>query len=126
SKEGRKALKRLIRTVLREKAVGMIVCDGPRPSGRITKIGIVALARKSGYPILKIRSWGDRCYLFKKTWCKLSLILPFSHVVIWSDPPLFIPPDIKKQELERYRFIVEKGLNEMADLSENYFRGANA
>ena len=121
SKGGREAFDRLAATVLKEKAVGVIVCDGPRPPGRVAKAGIVALARKTGYPILKVRSWGERQYLFRKSWCKLILVYPFSRVRIWSDRPLFVPPDVRGTELEGYRLEVEKRLNEMADLSEESF-----
>ncbi len=121
SKGGREAFNRLAAAVLEEKGVGVIVCDGPRPPGRVAKIGIVALARKTGYPILKVRSWGERQYIFRKSWCKLLLVYPFSRVRIWSDRPLFVPPEVRGAALEAYRLEVEKRLNEMADLSEDAF-----
>lgn len=119
SKGGLEALNRLTATVLREKGVAVIVCDGPRPPGRVAKPGIIALARKTGYPILKVRSWGERQYIFNKSWCKLVLVYPFSRVEIWSDPPLFVPPDVRGAALEKYRLEVEKRLNDLADLSED-------
>lgn len=119
SRGGGAALTFLVRTVLREKGIGVIVCDGPRPPERVVKPGIVALASKTGYPILKVRSWGRRQYIFKKSWCRLLLVYPFSRVTIWSDPPFYVPPDIDRKGLEKYRFEIEKGLNEMADHSES-------
>lgn len=121
SRGGREALGALTRVVLREKAVGMIVCDGPKPPGRIVKPGILLLARKSGYPIMQIRSWSDRGFLFKKSWSRLHMVFPFSRVILWSAPPLFIPADTKRPELETFRLRIEEGLNDMADLSEDYF-----
>ncbi len=121
SRGGREALGGLTRTVLQEKAVGMIVCDGPKPPGRIVKPGILLLARQSGHPIIQIRSWSDRGFLFKKSWSKLHVVFPFSRVIIWSTPPLLIPVDTKKPEMKAFRLRIEEGLNEMADHSENYF-----
>ncbi|HIE65908.1 MAG: DUF374 domain-containing protein [Nitrospira sp.] len=122
SRGGREALGGLTRTVLREKAIGMIVCDGPKPPGRIVKPGILLLARKSGCPIMAIRSWSDRGFLFKKSWSKLHVVFPFSRVVIWSAAPLSIPTNTKKPEMLTFRLHIEKGLNDMADLSESHFK----
>jgi len=121
SKGGKEALDQLTDYIIDEKAVGIIVCDGPRPPGRVVKPGIILLAWKSGYPIIKVRSWGARQHLFQKSWCKLALVYPFSRVAIWSDTPMRVPTEVHRGELEIYRQEVEKRLNEMADLSERYF-----
>jgi len=121
SRGGKEALDLLTDFVLKEKAVGIIVCDGPRPPGRVAKPGIVLLARKTGYPIIKVRSWGARQHLFQKSWCKLALVYPFSRVTVWSDPPLVVPREARREALEEYRLEVERRLNEMADLSERHF-----
>ena len=122
SKGGKEALDLLSDYVLKEKAVGIIVCDGPRPPGRVAKPGIILLARKTGYPIVKVRSWGARQHLFQKSWCKLALVYPFSRVTVWSDAPMAVPKGSRREALEASRREIERRLNEMADLSENYFR----
>ncbi|HUJ80115.1 MAG TPA: DUF374 domain-containing protein [Nitrospiria bacterium] len=118
SKGGKEALDRLTAYVRKERAIGIVVCDGPRPPGRVAKFGIVALARATGYPIVKVRSWGARQHIFTSSWCKLLLIYPFSRVTIWSEAPLSVPADACRNALEEYRLEVERGLNRMADLSE--------
>jgi lysophospholipid acyltransferase (LPLAT)-like uncharacterized protein len=118
SKGGKEALDLLTKHVLKEKAIGILVCDGPRPPGRVAKFGIVALARNTGYPIMKIRSWGRRQYIFTKSWCKLLLVYPFSPVTIWSDVPFSVPANTSGAGLEAYRLAVETGLNAMAAHSE--------
>jgi len=118
SKGGKEALHRLTKYVLKEQAIGVLVCDGPRPPGRVAKFGIVVLARATGYPIVKIRSWAKRQYIFAKSWCKLLLVYPFSPVTIWSDAPLAVPAETRGAGLEEYRLEVEQRLNEMAALSE--------
>ncbi len=119
SKGGKEALDLLSKYVLKEQAIGILVCDGPRPPERVAKFGIVALARNTGYPIIKIRSWGKRQHIFTNTWCKLLLVYPFSPVTIWSDAPLSVPADAHGEVLEGYRLTVQQGLNKMAALSED-------
>lgn len=121
SKGGKEALDLLTDFVIKERAVGIIVCDGPRPPGRVAKPGIILLARKTGHPIIKVRSWGARQHLFQKSWCKLALVFPFSRVTVWSDTPMVVPGESRREALEEYRREVEKRLNEMADLSERHF-----
>jgi len=118
SKGGKAALDLLTAYVRKEHAVGIIVCDGPRPPGRVAKPGVVILARSTGYPIVKTRSWGARQHIFTSSWCKLLLVYPFSRVTIWSDAPLSVPAGARGDELEGYRLEVEHGLNRMADWSE--------
>jgi len=118
SRGGKEALELLTKHVLQEKAIGVLVCDGPRPPGRVAKFGIVALARSTGHPIMGVRSWGAWQYIFSRSWCRLLLVFPFSRVTIWSEAPLSVPADACRNSLEGYRLEVERGLNRMADLSE--------
>lgn len=121
SKGGREALAELASLVQKENAIGIIVCDGPRPPARVAKFGIVALGRATGLPIIKVRSWGKRQYIFRKSWPKLAVVYPFSRVVLMADEPLFVPPETTQEELEGCRRQVEEGLNRLADRSERYF-----
>jgi lysophospholipid acyltransferase (LPLAT)-like uncharacterized protein len=121
SKGGKEALQQLVSLVQSENAIGIIVCDGPRPPARVAKFGIIALARETGLPIIKVRSWGKRQYIFRKSWPKLGLVYPFSRVVLLSDDPLLVPPHVSREEQESYRHQVEEGLNRLAAQSERYF-----
>jgi lysophospholipid acyltransferase (LPLAT)-like uncharacterized protein len=121
SRGGKEALHQLVSLIKEENAIGVIVCDGPRPPARVAKFGIVALARETGFPIIKVRSWGKHRYIFKKSWPKLALVLPFSRVVLLSDDPFWVPPDLCREEQEPYRRQVEEGLNRLATRSERYF-----
>jgi len=118
SKGGKEALDLLTKHVLQEKAIGALVCDGPRPPGWVAKFGIVALARNTSYPIIGIRSWGARQHIFTRSWCKLLLVYPFSRVTIWSDAPFSVPADTQGDALEGYRLEIERRLNKIAKRSE--------
>ncbi len=121
SKGGKEALQELVSLVQKENAIGVIVCDGPRPPARVAKFGIIALAWETELPIIKVRSWGKHQYIFRKSWPKLALVYPFSRVVMLSDDPLWVPPHISREEQELYRRQVEEGLNRLAARSERHF-----
>jgi lysophospholipid acyltransferase (LPLAT)-like uncharacterized protein len=121
SRGGREALAELESLVEKENAVGVIVCDGPRPPARVAKFGIVTLGWKTGLPIIPVRSWGKRQHLFKKSWPKLAFVFPFSRVLLLSGEPIRVPSQISREGLEDYRRRVEDNLNQLADRSERYF-----
>jgi lysophospholipid acyltransferase (LPLAT)-like uncharacterized protein len=103
-------------------AIGVVVCDGPRPPARVAKFGVVALARDTGLPVYLVRSWAERQYIFRKSWPKLAIVVPFSRVLMLSDGPIHVPPDTPREGLDKYRLEVQDGLNRMADESERHFR----
>jgi lysophospholipid acyltransferase (LPLAT)-like uncharacterized protein len=121
SRGGSTALKELVDLVQKQNAMGVIVCDGPRPPARVAKFGIVALARETGLPILLVRSWAKNQFIFRKSWPKLALVYPFSKIVMLSDGPIPVPKETTREELDEYRLLVENGLNRLAEQSERHF-----
>jgi lysophospholipid acyltransferase (LPLAT)-like uncharacterized protein len=121
SRGGMQAFDLMARYVVKEQAVAIIVCDGPRPPARVAKPGIVMLARKTGVPIVMVRSWGRWQHIFRSSWNKFVVVYPASPVTIWSDGPLSVPAVAGRAELEGFRLEVEKRLNSLADLSEREF-----
>ena len=121
SKGGSTALKQLTSYIKERDGIGVIVCDGPRPPGRVAKFGIVALARETGLPIIMVRSWANRQYIFKKSWPRLQWVYPFSRVGMFSEGPLYVAPHTSREDLEKVRKQVEERLNRLADQSERYF-----
>lgn len=121
SRGGSAAFKALLARLRSENAVGVVVCDGPRPPARVAKFGIVALARDTGLPVILVRSWANRQFIFKKSWPKMALVYPFSRVLMLSAGPIVVPPETTREELDRYRLRVQEGLNRLADESEAAF-----
>lgn len=121
SRGGSSALGGMIEELSRGEASGILVADGPRPPAREAKIGIVALARETGLPIIAMRSWADRQWIFRKSWPKLAFVLPFAAVRILSSGPITVPREAGKETLEKYRKRVEDELNRLADESERPF-----
>lgn len=121
SRGGSTAIKELVTHVQKKKAIGIIVCDGPRPPARVAKFGIVALARETNLPIIMVRSWAKHQFIFRNSWPKLALVYPFSKVVLLSDGPVHVPKETTREELDGYRLQVEEGLNRLAEQSERHF-----
>ena len=121
SSGGSTALKQLVDWVREERGVGVIVCDGPRPPARVAKSGIVALARETGLPVILVRSWARRQFIFRKSWPKLAFVYPFSRVIMLSDGPVTVSKNTARGDLDRYRLEVEKRLNRLAEQSEKHF-----
>jgi lysophospholipid acyltransferase (LPLAT)-like uncharacterized protein len=122
SRGGSVAFKALLDRLRDENAVGVVVCDGPRPPARVAKFGIVALARDTGLPVFLVRSWSNRQFIFRKSWPKMALVFPFSRVLMISDGPISVPPETGRGELDKYRLQVQEGLNRLAEASERHFR----
>ena len=121
SRGGSTALNEFVGLVQKRNAMGVLVCDGPRPPARVAKFGVVALARETGLPIIMVRSWAKHQFIFRNSWPKLALVYPFSKVVMLSGGPIHVPKETTREELEGYRLQVEKGLNRLAEESERYF-----
>ncbi len=121
SRGGHESLHQLMAFVKKEDGIGIIVSDGPRPPARVAKNGIVAMARDTGLPVIMLRSWADRQYIFKKSWPKLDFVFPFSKVILLSDGPVTVPKETKREGLEPYRLEIQGRLNRLAEQSEGHF-----
>ena len=73
-----------------------LAIDGPRGPIYQAKEGVIRLSQKSSRPIVPVKSFPQRFYLFAKAWSKNRLPLPFSRVdVVFGAPSMY-----QKEELE--------------------------
>ncbi|MGL4209511.1 MAG: lysophospholipid acyltransferase family protein [Candidatus Adiutrix sp.] len=73
----------------------ILAVDGPRGPRLVAKPGALYLAAKTGAPIYACASAGSREYVFKKSWNRTRLQLPFSKLVVVFSPPIIVPPEAK-------------------------------
>ncbi|MBF0528471.1 MAG: lysophospholipid acyltransferase family protein [Deltaproteobacteria bacterium] len=78
----------LIRAV-RKGDNAIFAVDGPTGPRGVCKPGIVWLAQKTGVPIFPVGLAVNRKLVFKKTWHREYLPLPFAKQVIFFGSPLF-------------------------------------
>ena len=62
--------------------------DGPRGPLYQVKPGILQISRLTGLPIVPLSFATDRGYIFKRSWNKSCLPLPFARVVIQWGPSM--------------------------------------
>lgn len=85
-----------------------VAVDGPRGPRHEVKLGVVEIARVLKVPILPINMACSRSFIFKKSWNKSELPLPFSRIVIlWGEPIEYDPT----QTLESYLQPLAKALH---------------
>ncbi len=106
-------LKQLLKEIRAGKNAGIVV-DGSQGPPRKVKAGVILLASRSGRPILPM-VWSSSAKLVFRSWDRTVLPLPFSRIFFYYGKPLFVPDNIKTDEMEEYRLELEKRLNILYD-----------
>jgi len=69
-----------------------ITPDGPKGPRRAVKPGVLYIAQKLGLPIVPITNAVSRKLVFKKSWDRFQLPLPFGRAVIAVGEPISVGP----------------------------------
>ncbi|RBP07382.1 hypothetical protein DFR50_12727 [Roseiarcus fermentans] len=109
-KGGVPAMRELLRQ-LQSGASVALTADVPKRA-RVCGLGIVALAKLSGRPIVPTASVTSRRLQFD-TWDRASLGLPFSRAVVVAGEAIVVPPDADDAAMEAARLAVQQGLDEV-------------
>jgi lysophospholipid acyltransferase (LPLAT)-like uncharacterized protein len=99
--------------------------DGPRGPRRQAQIGVVALASLTGLPIVGVGAGFSRAWR-ARSWDHFALPSPGSTVYLVTTPPLRVPPQLDRQELERYRRLHEESLLNATAAAESWAQGGAA
>jgi len=89
-----------------------ITPDGPRGPRRVLAQGPVYLSSKLGLPIVAMGFGYDRPWRVN-SWDRFAVPKPFSRARAVVSPPMYIPPDLDRQNVEQYRLKVERMLNRL-------------
>jgi lysophospholipid acyltransferase (LPLAT)-like uncharacterized protein len=108
-KGGAPAMRELIRQLEAGVSVAM-TADVPKRA-RVAGLGIVALAKLSGRPIVPTAVATSRRIQFH-TWDKATLGLPFGRAAVVAGDFIRVRPDADDAEMEAARLEVERGLDE--------------
>jgi tetraacyldisaccharide 4'-kinase len=107
SRRGKQALQDMIE--ISEKGFDTsYATDGPRGPRHVVKHGAIVQASRTGQPLIAVAACASKSFIFNKSWDKGVLPLPFSKLVLFYTEPVYIPPDLSKDELEQYRLKVEQ------------------
>jgi hypothetical protein len=110
SRGGTTAVRELTRRI-REGELGGMLADGPQGPARVAKMGSVMIARNAGVPIIPVLRGADRCWMFN-SWDRYLVPKPFARIVLLAQEPIWIPPEVKGEDLEAYRRLLEERLNQ--------------
>ena len=113
NKKGVEGLKGMLRAI-RNGGSAAIVADGSQGPPRIVQPGAILLASRTGAPVIPM-IWAASRYFTIKSWDRTIVPKPFSRIDFYYGEPLFVPQELKTEELEDYRLCLEKRLNELYD-----------
>ena len=113
--EGLRAIYRLLRG---GKNV-TVMPDGPLGPRYELKPGVVALARRTGVPIVPIAFSGAAVIEFR-SWDRMKLPRPFSRVTLYVGNPIWIAKDADEEE---QRLLVERALRETVVIADRFSGG---
>ena len=101
--------------MLRDGETGHIslTVDGPRGPAEKVKPGALALAARSGLPIVPISYVAKKAWRLK-SWDKFILPKPFTTVTVRYGDQIIIPPKPSEDEMKRLTLQVEEGINRIS------------
>ncbi len=95
-----------------------ITPDGPKGPVYKAQPGIIYLGQKTGYPIIPVSFWISN-YWTIPSWDKFRIPKPFSKCIVNYGEPIKIPPKLGKDDIEKYRNLLEQTLNGMTKETGN-------
>jgi lysophospholipid acyltransferase (LPLAT)-like uncharacterized protein len=106
---------------LRQGKNGAITPDGPKGPRHVFKPGAISIAQKSGAYLLPLTFACSNPFVFKKSWDRFAIMLPFSKTVAIYGEPVAVPADLKDEVFEEFRLMVEGKMLELEKYAERYF-----
>jgi len=120
SRHGARALARLVKALREEIRPGGVVPDGPRGPRYKVQPGVIALAKKTGYPIVPISYSALRIKIFE-SWDRFVLPYPFTEGRVIYGTPISVPGEIDSDEEEAYRRKLEIELNQITKRVDRHY-----
>lgn len=96
-----------------------ITPDGPRGPRRQMAPGAIYLASRLGVPIVLMGFGYDRPWRLR-SWDRFAIPRPFSRARAVTSRAIEIPRDLDREGIEHYRQRLERQLNELTDLAEQW------
>ena len=117
---GLRALARMIKMMQNGAGPGIIIPDGPQGPRFRVQPGIIALAKKTGLPIVPITYSARRMKIFA-SWDRFVLPWPFTACRAVYGRSLRVPAGCSRQEEERRRVRLEEELCRITRAADRYF-----
>jgi lysophospholipid acyltransferase (LPLAT)-like uncharacterized protein len=111
TRRGAAALRDLA-SVLRDGLDAGLTIDGPKGPRGVVQQGAIELSRMTSSAVVPMTNSARPRLLFH-SWDRFQLPYPFAKVVIAYGEPLLVPAEVPREERERYRLGLERGLTEL-------------
>lgn len=121
SRGGVGGLKGLLDAVMKKGCHTSLAVDGPRGPIYEVKPGILAIAQKTGKPIIPTAGAARNRFVFKKAWNQCYLPLPFSRCVVIYGDPIAVSENANEEELEKLRWVLKNNLINLKAQAEEMF-----
>lgn len=117
---GRQALVQMIRRLKTETRPGVIIPDGPQGPRFQVQPGIIALAKKTGLPIIPVTYSARRAKIFD-SWDRFMLPYPFTDCRVVYGTPVCVASGCDRNAEERSRSFLEHELRRITRAADRYF-----
>ena len=120
SKHAARSLAQMIRRLKQKQCPGAMIPDGPRGPRFKVQPGIIALAQKTGYPIIPVSYSAKKLKVFN-SWDRFVLPRPWTEGYLCYGHPLLVPYTLNSQSREALRKQLEKELNRITTMADGVF-----
>ncbi|MBN1841185.1 MAG: lysophospholipid acyltransferase family protein [Deltaproteobacteria bacterium] len=120
SRNAVRALARLIKVLKEEIRPGAMIPDGPRGPRFKVQPGVIALAQKTGYPIVPVSYSAKRLKVFA-SWDRFILPYPFNKSRVIYGTSIYVPLELDSEAREHCRLMLEEELNRITKTVDSYY-----
>ncbi|MSU51914.1 MAG: DUF374 domain-containing protein [Opitutaceae bacterium] len=102
-RDGLQAIIDMIRLMRDTPGLGAcLAVDGSRGPRGVVQGGIISLAQRTGGMIVPVTISASPAWIFRKSWDRTLLAMPFARVEIVFGEPVEVPPKMKAPEFKRH------------------------
>lgn len=100
-----------------------ITSDGPRGPRRVVKPGVVFLASQTGRAIVPVACSAARAWHPRGRWTDLLVPWPFTTAYVLGDAPMFVPPNLSREQLAPYVAELQRRMDHLQDQADRMAGG---
>ncbi len=95
-----------------------ITPDGPRGPYQQVKSGVIYIASTTGFPIVPV-SYSVEKGKCLSSWDRFLIPRPFTRGIYVIGEPIYIDPELTKEKISQYTFMLQKKMIELTQLSDS-------
>ncbi len=111
SLKGNSFILRSIFNILKMNEYVGLTPDGPRGPKEVVSEGIIKIAKSTKIPIIPCGFWSSK-NIKLKSWDSFLVTLPFSKCFFVWNNPIYIPANLKDNEISKYQNLLKKMIDD--------------